>query len=502
MNYLEEGTNAVLQASVTVPVVESKPYDVSAQIPETLTHGGKNYVKVSVTGDPISGTADGSKTVTVYYAVDELIDPGKDPDPTVPGDGIPDKYQKQITFKVVNGNWNDGTDADLTVCVTLMKGGMWDVTGSAALTAPAVGNLPDGGYKAGGWDVTPPATVTGTSAEVYTYTYKKISVPPTPDIPSTSTVTLTKVDAVDALTTLSGVVFELYRANGTLMGTYTTGTDGTITVSNLLAGKYYWVEIRPAEGYLLDASKHEFTVFGGRDAEISISNTRTPVPDVFSGDHYAYIIGRGDGLVHPEAYITRAEVATIFFRLLDDATREQYMTKENSFSDVEKGMWFNAAVSTMAAMGIVNGYPDGDFHPNDYITRAQFAAIAARFDVAGNTTNAIFTDIYDHWAQREINVAYNNGWILGYEDGSFRPDQNITRAEAITMINRVLQRVPEHKTDLLPDMVQWPDNMAPSKWYYLAIQEATNSHDYGRKESGYEYWTGLKEVRDWSELER
>lgn len=298
------------------------------------------------------------------------------------------------------------------------------------------------------------------------------------------------------------VAFDLYKADGTFEGTYTTGSDDTVTVNDLPAGEHYWIEIRPAEGYMLDTSKHEFTVSGGKNSEISISNTRTPVPGVFSGDHYAYVIGFSDGLVHPEANITRAQVATIFFRLLDEETRIKNMRKSNEFADVGEDMWCNTAVSTLSAMGIINGYDDGNFYPNASITRAQFATIAARFDAAGNTTGATFSDIYDHWAQREINVAYNNGWILGYSDGTFRPNQNITRAEAITMINRVLQRVPEHKTDLLPDMVQWPDNMDPSKWYYLAIQEATNSHDYGRKENGYEYWTVLKEVRDWSELER
>ena len=148
-------------------------------------------------------------------------------------------------------------------------------------------------------------------------------------------------------------------------------------------------------------------------------------------------------------------------------------------------------------------YADGNFYPNATITRAQFAAIAARFDAAGNTTGAVFRDIYNHWAQREINMAYNNDWILGYSDGTFRPNQNITRAEAVTLINRVLQRVPETPEDLLEEMVQWPDNMDPAKWYYLAIQEATNSHDYSRKEkNGCEHWTELKEVRDWAELER
>lgn len=322
-----------------------------------------------------------------------------------------------------------------------------------------------------------------------------------PPVVISGTASLTKVDAEDPATVLSGVVFELHRLDGALMGTYTTNAYGQITVYGLVPGTYYWRETRPAEGYVLDGTERVFTVYAGQTSSLVVENERSGVPGVFSGDHYAYVIGYDDGMVHPEANITRAEVATIFFRLLDEETRARYMTRSNSFSDVEEGMWFNTAVSTMAAMGIVTGRPDGTFDPNANITRAEFAAIAARFDANGNTTDASFTDIYGHWAMKEINIAANNGWVLGYEDGSFRPNQLITRAEAMTMVNRVLQRIPEHPEDLLDHMVTWPDNMDTSKWYYLMVQEATNSHDYHRKGNGYEYWTGLRQVPDWAALE-
>ena len=164
--------------------------------------------------------------------------------------------------------------------------------------------------------------------------------------------------------------------------------------------------------------------------------------------------------------------------------------------------WYNTAVSTMANMGIVGGYPDGSFGPDNSITRAEFAAIAARFEQYGNTTDASFTDIYGHWAMKEISIAANNGWVLGYEDGTFRPDQKITRAEAITTVNRVLQRVPENTSDLLDDMIKWQDNMDTSKWYYIMIQEATNSHSYERKPNGYKHWSELRPVRDWTDSAR
>ena len=153
-------------------------------------------------------------------------------------------------------------------------------------------------------------------------------------------------------------------------------------------------------------------------------------------------------------------------------------------------------------MGVVQGYPDGTFRPKETITRAEFASIAARFEANGNTTGASFTDIYGHWAFKEISVAANNGWVLGYENGSFQPDRKIPRAEAVTMVNRVLQRIPESTADLLPIMIQWPDNQDTAKWYYLAIQEASNSHDYQRKDSGYEYWTELRPPRDWTAFEK
>lgn len=365
------------------------------------------------------------------------------------------------------------------------------------LTLAFVGTPSRPGYSFNGWDPAVSDTVTGNMVYTAQWTANPI-VPPA----ATGTAKLVKVDADDQSFRLKNVVFELHRADGTLLGEYKTDANGQITVSSLASGEYYWLETRPAEGYVLDSTKHSFTVSAGQTAAITVTNKHSEVPSAFSGDHYAYIVGYSDGKVHPEANITRAEVATIFFRLLDNETRERYLTKENTFSDVENGMWFNTAVSTMAAMGIINGYPDGDFHPNANITRAEFAAIAARFDSNANTTGVSFTDIYGHWAQKEINIAANNGWILGYENGEFRPNQNITRAEAMAMVNRVLQRIPESKEDLLDAMVKWPDNMDTTKWYYLTVQEATNSHDYGRKNNGYEYWTTIKEVPDWAALER
>ena len=219
-------------------------------------------------------------------------------------------------------------------------------------------------------------------------------------------------------------------------------------------------------------------------------------------DHFAYVIGYPDGTVHPNGQITRAEVATIFFRLLRDEVRDGAFTTSNSYSDVAYGKWYNNPISTMSALGIITGYPDGTFKPNKPITRAEFAAIAARFDETQSGKSAIFSDVIGHWAAKEIGIAYYNDWIKGYPDGTFKPDQNITRAEAMTMINRVLERKPESPADLLTNMNKWTDNMDTSKWYYLDVQEATNSHAYTRKTFNYELWRQMLPDPDWSRYER
>ena len=220
-------------------------------------------------------------------------------------------------------------------------------------------------------------------------------------------------------------------------------------------------------------------------------------------DHFAYIVGYGNGEVRPQNNITRAEVATIFFRLLTDDVRDENLTKTNRYSDVAATSWYNTAVSTLSSMGIITGYPDGTFRPNAAITRAEFAAIAARFDNDGDKTAAKFSDIATHWAKDEISIAYNNGWITGYPNGTFGPQRDITRAETMTLVNRVLNRQPETEDDLLPNMTVWTDNANPKAWYYLAVQEATNSHYYEFKtNSQYEKWTELRETRDWTQLEK
>ena len=236
------------------------------------------------------------------------------------------------------------------------------------------------------------------------------------------------------------------------------------------------------------------TVYAGWEA--------TGVPDWLNGaDHFAYIIGDDEGYVRPLANVTRAETAAIFFRLLKEDVREEYLTDRSGFADVEQGAWYNKAVSTMAALGVVKGYTEDTFAPHEAITRAEFAEICARFDTGTSDGESSFTDISGHWAESEIRRAAQLGWIQGDPDGRFRPNAPITRAEAMTIINRVLNRLPEEKEDLLAGMKEWPDAL-PGAWYYLAVQEATNSHAYEGKGEVYERWTALNVNPDWAQYQR
>ena len=289
-------------------------------------------------------------------------------------------------------------------------------------------------------------------------------------------------------------------------------------IETILYGKDYSVTSPKISGYTAD----KLVVSGTMPADnrtVTVTYTKNgghhprPKPTVEiedddalglnTTDHFAYIVGYGNGEVRPQNNITRAEVATIFFRLLTDDVRDENLTKTNRYSDVAATSWYNTAVSTLSSMGIITGYPDGTFRPNAAITRAEFAAIAARFDNDGDKTAAKFSDIANHWARDEISIAYNNGWITGYPDGTFGPQRDITRAETMTLVNRVLNRQPETEDDLLPNMTVWTDNANPKAWYYLAVQEATNSHYYKFKtNSKYEKWTELRETRDWTLLEK
>lgn len=215
----------------------------------------------------------------------------------------------------------------------------------------------------------------------------------------------------------------------------------------------------------------------------------TPAPAwLNSDDHFAYVYGYPDGRVGPLNNITRAEVAAIFYRLLRKDIRMESQTTENSFDDVPADAWYVTEVSTLARLGVFVGRTTDVFAPDAPITRAEFATVCARFDQSGAAEDRDFSDIGGHWAEQYIRQAAALGWVQGYPDGTFGPDRPITRAEAVTMINRVLRRNPGSKDDLLSGMKVWPDNPAGA-WYYLEVQEATNGHEFHRKADGHEKWT-------------
>ena len=329
---------------------------------------------------------------------------------------------------------------------------------------------------------------------------------------NTGNVDLTNVNVVEAFGGDFSKIFDLTGATkadtfkGFVIGelkagetkeitfSYKTTKRETLTNSVVVEGTY-----EPGKTVENEAKSPDVTVK---------SEPITPVgpskPQLNYEDHYAYVVGYPDGLVHPERNITRAEVATIFFRMLLDESREYFWAQENDFSDVAETDWFNNAVSTLANAQLINGYPDGSYRPNANITRAEFATIAIRFfldeDVEIEENN--LSDVKGHWAEANINLAYALELINGYPDGTFRPDQKITRAEAMAIVNRVLKRAPE-KDHLLKDMIEWPDNLNTAAWYYADVQEATNSHKFHMdKEEEYEIWTELLPVRDWVALEQ
>ena len=220
-----------------------------------------------------------------------------------------------------------------------------------------------------------------------------------------------------------------------------------------------------------------------------------------TNDHYSYLIGYSDGTVRPNGKITRAEVATIFFRLLDDDTRAKYWSSENNFSDVSADKWYNNAVSTLSNMGVIGGYADGTFRPDAPISRAEFAKIAVSFTQnTGSATYNYFTDVKTtDWFAPYVTAAKDAGLIEGYSDGSFKPESKITRAEACAIVNRTLGRKPSKAHMKISDRIDWPD-VQTTDWFYEAIMEATNSHTYqmGKR---VETWNDKLPQRDWAALE-
>lgn len=465
----------------------------------TTAIGGKTSVKMTLTGTGVLAATDfaAGKYLNTTGHIEGMID--QSTSVLIPANLC---RTKMIGRYDVIFDWNDGSNKKKTVSV--VEGG---TVGDQMPADPS-----RSGYTFTGWN-----TKTDGTGNVFTSTTNV-----TDDLTvyaqwkrngggggSTNYyLALKKVDAQDGHA-LSGAQFGLYQ-DGKQLATATSDRNGLVmfTLSSKNYKNLYCQELIAPEGYVMN--KDKITVSANdlttsrttaeKSAE-TVRNYRGVTPDLLNdADHFAYVIGYPDGAVRPQGNITRAETATIFFRLLKDAVRNGNLLTSNAYQDVASSYWANTAISTMTGLGILQGRDSATFDPNAPITRAEFAAICARFDTGKSSGSQTFSDIRGHWAQDYIERAAELGWVKGFEDGSFRPNDCITRAQAMTMINRVLNRIPEDASDLLPDMNVWPD-CNPGDWFYLAVQEATNSHNYKHKAGNYETWISMKQDPDWTRYE-
>ena len=379
---------------------------------------------------------------------------------------------------------------------------------------PAFNGTPTrSGYTFTGWTPAVAETVTGNA--IYTATWTKNSGGHDSSSSDTYHLAIKKIDAQDGHV-LKDAKFGLY-VDDKQIATATSGSKGyaRFSLDERVYNKLdknddlYVRELTAPDGYVKSSRKYDVSVndfvknnvIGAQEQAITVTNSRSSTPDRLNDEeHFAYVIGYKDGNVRPYGLISRAETTTIFFRLLKDSVRDGNLLTSNTYTDVADNYWANTAISTMTGLGTVQGRTATTFDPYAPITRAQFAAICARFDDGKTQGGQTFTDIQGHWAQAYIERAAELGWIKGFEDGTFRPDTYITRAQAMTMINRVLNRIPEDADDLLSNMNVWPD-CNPGDWFYLAVQEATNSHDYKHKAGNYETWSSMNKDPDWTRYE-
>lgn len=491
--HLDAGTYYVMELPQSSGV---KNYSV-----KTTYQVGSGEASITPTAFTISGEQSAPVTVTVTNTYTPYTD---------------DNTNK--TYKVTYVFSGDAPDVGVPQNATLYQGGE-TVTLPAVSSVNGTKNGLPGVWTFNGWTVpegiavesgkfTMPeqnVTITGT------WSFSATPVPPV--ITYNHFFAIQKIDGQSGAS-LSGAVFELYQVNASgekiNVRRATSGANGLVSFSlTSPSGTWYISEVAAPAGYLLDnavysLSSSDFSSTSSAAAAYAmvVRNYRDNTPAMLnSDDHYAYVVGYADGTVRPNGLISRADATTIFFRLLTDAWRDSNLRYTNDFTDVSDSYWANTAISTMAGLGIVEGFADGTFDPTAPITRAQFAAICARFDTTPESgTASSFTDTQGHWAEKYIQRAVELGWVQGFEDGTFRPDEYITRAQAMTMINRILGRTPESEDDLLDEMTVWPD-CNPGDWYYLAVQEATNSHSFSKKSGNYEHWTGMKADPDWSRYE-
>ena len=436
-------------------ILEGTAWSDAVTVPTTVANPGYKFDRWT---PPFPSTVTKSQTYTAKFV--------KDP-----------SQWHTVTF-VSGGN---GTLSGTTSFSDILNGTAW----AEAVTVPET--TPAAGYKFSNWDPAFPETVTG--SVTYTANFAK-------DETQWHTVTFA-----------AGV-------NGSLTGTTSfsdilTGTawaDAVTVPETIPAAGYKFSNWDPALPGANDKVTEDMTftaIFartggggGGTTSPTTPSEVvvepEAPLVSLNKEDHYGYMVGYPDGTFQPEGNITREEVATVFYKLLNADHRQSVTTNVNNFSDVATDRWSSTPISTLAAVNIITGYPDGTFKPGGSITRAELATVASKFDKLSPFESNQFSDIIGHWANNFINSAAQKGWVRGYEDGTFRPERAITRAEFATLVNNVLDRR-VRKEDILPDAIQFKD-LSPDAWHYEACQEAVNSHYYERENSSdFEKWTELYE---------
>ena len=428
--------NTIVSIPVTVP--DGEAYTVTEDdAPAAFNYGGNHYIRIDTL--PTVPAGDEDVSIDVHYAIDNIGGGANGSSP----DGIPDGQQAVVYYRSSNTAYGTVRDAYQ----------MFDLRPDIASREETLRNA---------------ATVVG-RARFTNWTMGSQAL--------STNATLENAFTVEAGHTYTVTAnFTGYTGGGSSGGGGGGGGGGGSSSGNTSNN---------------NNTNNDTTT---NDDTVTINDADVPLADLTSlnrEDHFAYVSGYTDGTVRPTNNITREEVAAIFYRLLTDVSRTVYETGVNNFSDVDSSRWSNNAISTLANAGIISGYKEGTFKPGQTITRAEFAAIASRFDsVSENVTNP-FTDTEGHWAEQLISNAADKGWVGGYPDSTFRPSNAITRAEAMTLINKVLNREVD-KEGLLADAKQWPDNQE-GKWYYYQVLEATNSHDYERRsaDSYVENWTAI-----------
>lgn len=507
-------------------------------VPETENNTYKHEVAegetVSLTPDPTREgyvfvgwkkdgpeEVDGTTTITytARWAEDKKYD--KD-DPTKEGsDGIPDVWQAKVTLSIQGGTWNastewknDANNTRIQVYNLYTQGadGKWSKVDNVTVGTLPTGNASAGFTGSGSWnDSTLSATTPVVDGASYTLSFSPVGTttyylrydandgsgaPGTQSVtaptgsPHTTTVSTTRPSR-------SGYTFQGWNTAANGSGTAYGAGDSITLAGNVILYAQWSYNGSTSGGGTGGGGGGGYRPSGGGGttggSTVDIGDEDVPLAggsELNREDHFAYVSGYEDGTVRPTNNITREEVAAIFYRLLTETSRTIYETDVNDFSDVNSGRWSNRAISTLTNAGIISGYEDGSFRPGQSITRAEFATIAAQFEVVTEDVENPFSDTAGHWAETLISFAASKGWVGGYTDGTFKPQKAITRAEAMTLVNNVLEREVDEE-GLLADAKQWPDNKKDA-WYYYEVLEATNSHDYTRRGSGtVENWTAI-----------